>query len=518
MASIPAEKPASASRSSLVTGVAFFGIAVLNFAYANAMAWLLPVQSYGRLGLVQSCILIIATLVRAGFPWALARVLSNGASATEAYRAAKSGLVGNALIVVAFSMIMVLAFAFAGLDFGSHGVLILGLLILEAVLVAPAALLAGVLQGTMRFGILGFGQAVETLVKLVAGVALVLLGYGVEGATGAIVMGTTVLLLLLAWSTRHFTFWRERSWGSWQTYGDSLTIFVGLCALTVIGNIDIIGLKLFSHPGQSDTLTGYYQAAIILPRIPILLAGAYATALFPYLARGSQQEISDYTLKALKYGLLLIIPADLLLVAIPEQVIRLIYPEAYLVSATALRIAALGSCFLALATILISAFQARGLAHIPARWLPVAALAEVIALWLLVPTYGIVGAALALVVGSLLACACMWAAIARLYRWRISLPDIARYMLVSSALVAITMLLPHSNRLWTLASSAIALVIYLVLLALTRLLRPADLVVLTNGLPLERVAPMAALVKRFTSIVDRLNRIVPLADSARARY
>ena len=113
MASIHAEKPASASRSSLVTGIAFFGIAVLNFAYANAMAWLLPVQSYGRLGLVQSCVLIIATLVRAGFPWALARVLSNGASASEAYRAAKSGLVGNALIAVAFIIIMVLAWILA---------------------------------------------------------------------------------------------------------------------------------------------------------------------------------------------------------------------------------------------------------------------------------------------------------------------------------------------------------------------------------------------------------------------
>jgi len=59
-----------------------------------------------------------------------------------------------------------------------------------------------------------------------------------------------------------------------------------------VGNIDIIGLKLFSHPGQSNTLTGYYQAAIILPRIPILLAGAYVTTtLFPYLARGSQRDL-----------------------------------------------------------------------------------------------------------------------------------------------------------------------------------------------------------------------------------
>jgi O-antigen/teichoic acid export membrane protein len=514
MASIHVEKPASASRSSLVTGIAFFGIAVLNFAYANAMAWLLPVQSYGRLGLVQSCVLIIATLVRAGFPWALARVLSNGASASEAYRAAKSGLVGNALIGIAFIIIMVLAFAFAGLDFGSHGMVILGLIIVEALLVSLAALLAGVLQGTMRFGILGLGQAVETLIKLVAGVVLVLLGYGVEGATGAIVMGTAVLLLILAWSTRHFTFWRERSWGSWQVYGDSLTIFVGLCALTVIGNIDIIGLKLFSHPGQSDMLTGYYQAAIILPRIPILLAGAYATALFPYLARGSQQEIAAYTLKALKYGLLLIVPANLLLVAIPEQVIRLIYPETYLVSATALRIAALGSSFLSMATILISAFQARGLAHIPARWLPVAMLAEIIALWLLVPAYGIIGAALALLAGSVVACACLWIALARQYRWRMSLLDLARYLLVSGALVAITMLLPHSNRLWTLASSAIALVLYLVLLALARLIYPSDLAVLASGLPIDRVAPVAALVERCTGIIERLNRLIPTPDSA----
>jgi O-antigen/teichoic acid export membrane protein/glycosyltransferase involved in cell wall biosynthesis len=509
---------ASASRSSLVTGVAFFGIAVLNFAYANVMAWLLPVEGYGLLGLIQSCILLIATLVRAGFPWGLARVLSSGPSTSDAYRAAKSGLVGNLLIALGYSLVLLLAVAFAGLSFGAHSVLILSLIVVEAVLMAVATLLAGVLQGTMRFGLLGLGQAVETLVKLAAGVALVLLGYGVAGATSAIVLGSAVLLAIIAWHTRRFTFWREPAWGARHTYRDSLTIFVGLCALTVIGNIDIIGLKLFSHPGQSDTLAGYYQAAIVLPRIPVLLAGAYATALFPYLARDNHAEIGAYIIQALKYGLLLILPANLLLVAIPEQIIGLIYPDVYLVSASALRIAALGSCFLALATILISAFQARGLARVPARWLPIAAVAEIVALWLLVPSYNIAGAAVALLIGSTVACACLWFVLAREFHYRIALGNIARYVGVSGALVVVTMLLPHSNRLWTLASSTIALLVYVVLLALARLIRPPDLAVLTSGLPLDRVAPMAALVERFTGLVDRLNRIVPLHDSARARY
>jgi O-antigen/teichoic acid export membrane protein len=332
------------------------------------------------------------------------------------------------------------------------------------------------------------------------------------------VLGSAVLLAMIALGTRRFTFWREPGWGAGHTYRESLTIFVGLCALTVIGNIDIIGLKLFSHPGQSDTLAGYYQAAIVLPRIPVLLAGAYATALFPYLARGNRQEIAAYLVQGLKYGLLLIIPANLLLVAIPEQVIRLIYPEAYLLSAPALRIAALGSCFLVLTTILISAFQARGLARVPARWLPIAAVVEVVALWLLVPHYTIIGAALALLIGSVVACACLWFVLVREFSSRIELMNIIRYVVASGALVIVARLLPHSNRLWTLASSAVALLVYALLLALVRLIRPLDLAVLTNGLPLDRVAPMASLVRRFSGLVDRLNRIVPPADSARARY
>jgi len=514
MATLHSAKPASASRSGLVTGVAFFGIAVLNFAYANAMAWLLPVHDYGLLGLVQSCVLLIATLVRAGFPWGLARVISGRPSTTEAYRAAKSGLVGNLLIAAVFSALVVLAAIFAGLDFGDHGGVILALIVVEAFLVALAALLAGVLQGTMRFGVLGLGQALETLIKLVAGVALVLLGYGVEGATGAIVLGSAVLLALLAWSTRGFAFWREPAWGAWQTYRESLMIFLGLCALTLIGNIDLIGLKLFSDQAQSNTLVGYYQAAIILPRVPILLAGAYASVLFPYLARVDRKDIAGHVARAMKYGLLLIIPADLVLVAIPEEVIRLIYPEAYIGSAAALRIAALGSIFLAMATILVSVFQARGLARTPSLWLTLAVGAEVVALLLLVPAYGILGAAAALLIASAIACVCLWFALVRLDPWRVGLGDALRYLVVSGALVAIIRMLPHGNRLWTLASIAAGLLIYVALLALARLIGPADLDVLAEGLPMNRISPAATLFKRCSSIIERLNRVFPAADSA----
>lgn len=513
MSRIEATKPVSASRSSMVTGLTFVGIAVLNFAYANAMAWLLPVQAFGLLGLVQSCIMVVATLVRSGFPWGLVRVLARAHSAREAYQAAKSAMLGNGLIALAFSLLLAAAVGLAGFDLGPGSGLLLAFIVGEAFLLAATSLLGGVLQSRMQFGLLGLGQGLEAAVKLAAGIVLVVLGYGVVGASATIVLGTAALLALLIWSTRRFTFWRERSWGPWHTYRDSLTIFLGLCALTIISSFDTIGLKLFSHPGQADMLMGYYQAAIILPRVPVLLAGAYATALFPYIARSDRETSAAYISQALKYGLLLILPANLLLVAIPEPIIRLIYPEAYVVSAPALRIAAAGSSLLALATILVSVFQARGMARVPALWLPVAAVAEVAALWLLVPGHTIVGSALALLIASGVACACLWAALLRHYPMRVTLGGALRYLVAGGALVAAAMALPHGNRLWTLASGALALLVYVVLLALARLIGPADLDVLTAGLPKDRVAPVAALFRRCAGIIDRLNRVFPVPGS-----
>jgi len=499
-------KQASASRSSTLSGLTFLGVAVLNNLYAIVMALLLPVHSYGVLGLAQSWLLIAATLLNSGFPWELARVLARDTSLREAYRTAKSAFVGNVVLALSFCAALLLVVAFGGLRFGANDRILVGLILAETPLLALNALWAGVLQGSLRFGMLGLSRVVEVLIKVMVGVALVLFGFGAEGAFGAMVLGTIFSLLLLGWGTRRFAFWRERSWGDWRMYRSSLIIFVGLCALTIVGNIDIIGVKLFSPAQEADTLAGYYQAAAVLARIPLLLAGAYATALFPYLSRARDNELPIYVAGALKYTLILIAPLNLILIAVPESAILLFFPAAYRPSAEPLRIAALGTLLLALTTVFATALQARGLAGAPARWLPIAAIIEIAALWLLTPILGIIGASLALLLASLIACVGLAVVFLGHFTCRVNRRGVLGYLLANTVLVVGLIVLPHSNPAWTVISALIALSVYLILLALTGILRPSDLTTLTAGLPLERIPWLASARACCLRIVEHLNR------------
>jgi O-antigen/teichoic acid export membrane protein/GT2 family glycosyltransferase len=507
--SIPPPAPnLSASRSSMLSGLTFLSVAILNNIYAILMASLLPIHEYGILGLAQSWLLIVATLLGSGFPVELARVLASSTSLLEAYRTAKSTFVGNLGVALACCGVLAIAIATGGLSF-TAGTTVAWWLGAETLLLAFVASWCGVLQGHLRFGALGLSRFLEALIKVAGGATLILLGAGVEGAIGATVAGTIASLLLLVWGARTFPFWRETSWADWRTFQRSLTIFVGICALTIMGNIDIIGIKLFSPPQQADALAGYYQAAVVLARIPLLLAGAYAGALFPYISRARGQELSIYLVHAMKYALLLIVPLNLILIAIPDAAIELIFPPSYLVSAMPLRIAATGTLVLVLTTMFATMLQARGLARLPARWLPVAAVLEVAALWALVPAYGIAGAAAALLLASVVACVVLAVASAHLYPWRVGARNVIGYLAASAALMLLLMVFPHFNVAWTMLSSCMALAIYIVILAFAGLLRRADFVTLTTGLPLERIPVASATREQLLRAVDWLNALRP---------
>ncbi len=486
---------ASAGRSTLVIGLSFLGIAVLNYAYANVMAWLLPVGSYGLLGIVQSCLNIAAVLLGSGFPLRLAQILARTHTPVEAHRAAKSALVGNLAISGFFGLLLLAAFASGRLHFGSYGIGIAALIILEVTLLAIMALWTGVLQGTLRFATLGGIRLVEVLVKVAAGIPLILLGYGVDAAIGAIVAGTVIAFSLFAWNTRRFPFWRERSWDSWGAYRDSLTIFASICALTVLGNIDIIGLQFFSTSERAGLLTGIYQAAIVLPRIPMLAASAYATALFPYLARAAERDLPHQVRAVLKYAMLWIVPMNVILLAIPEAVITSIFPASYLAGATALRIAALGSTLYVLASVGATVFQARRLAWLPALSLSIAAVVEIGALRLLVPTHATDGAALAFLIGSAVACIMLLIALMRHYPWRITVTDALRYLAAIVSLAVIPLAVSDGGKVKTVAGALLGACLYVLLLALVRLLRLSDIALLVPDLPYERIRRFA----RFTT-------------------
>jgi hypothetical protein len=183
-------------------------------------------------------------------------------------------------------------------------------------------------------------------------------------------------------------------------------------------NLDILGLRLLAPAGRGDELAGFYQAAVILPRIPVFTARSLLTVLFSYAAGttagttagahsvaatkrtvpgNSEKSSEDYGLAALRLWQRLLLPAGLALALAPEAALRIFFPETYLAAAGALRVAALGGLLLSLVTLLAGVAQAGGQRRMPALAAAAGAGAQVVVLAWLVPHWGPMAAATSLV-------------------------------------------------------------------------------------------------------------------------
>jgi O-antigen/teichoic acid export membrane protein len=168
----------------------------------------------------------------------------------------------------------------------------------------------------------------------------------------SVFLSTGVMVFLL----RDFKFWKGRGWAELGVYTFAAPMFLGMLAITLIMNFDMLSVKFFTKE-ISDTLAGYYLAAIILARVPYFIAGAMMIAIFPFISRYAGSGARGYSAMSLKYTVLFVLPISLAIAMIPEAFITLIFPDAYTAGAKALAIVAIGMGFLALIQVLANILQ-----------------------------------------------------------------------------------------------------------------------------------------------------------------
>jgi O-antigen/teichoic acid export membrane protein len=298
----------------------------------------------------------------------------------------------------------------------------------------------------------------------VAGLALVALGFGVAGVMAAFAAGAALALLHSLWIVRDARLWQGRGWFNRNVMSVTAPLFVGMLGPALMLNLDILGLKLLAPVGRGDELAGFYQAAVILARIPIFTARSLTMVVFSYVAGASRlSNPPDYARAAARLWQRLLVPAGLALAIAPQAALAIFFPPAYAAALPALRIAALGGILLSLVTLLTGIAQAAGKRRASAWAAGIATLVQVVVLLWLVPRWGIVGAAASLVAAGVVALA----GLAPLFAprrapapaavWRQGWPLLA--------LIVPLLLLPDGTRLFGLLKYATAGLAYLLALA-----------------------------------------------------
>lgn len=463
-----------AARGSFVLLVAMIIATSLNYAFTVGMGWLLGPEEYGIFGVSMAFLLLLGFLVQSGFPQTAAKFLSE--EREDKLKILRTSLLGNLLIGFAVGAIfyLVMRIVNLGADYDS----IMLVLALTVLIGSFAYVCYGALQGLFRFKNMGAFHVLDAVIKLLFGFSLVLLGFGALGAVLGMAIGTFFALALALFWLRDTRFWRGRGLASLDIYKFAAPMFFGTLPLVIFMNIDILGVRFLT---ASDELTGYYQATITLARIPVWVILGVMGAAFPFISKYAEGELAKvYVRIPLKYSLLFLVPISIALMAAPEPLLYLFFPQEYLVASSALVIVSLGMIFLVIINILARSFQALGHPRIPALFLlPIAAI-QILLLYLLVPRYGLIGAASATTI------ACFVGLIPLLwksYRYKLGLSFNHRMIFSYGLLAVLLYFFPYYNgRIQTVLVMLAAGLAYLVSLVLFRLITREDMRIMLSGI------------------------------------
>ncbi|HYM83639.1 MAG TPA: oligosaccharide flippase family protein, partial [Candidatus Dormibacteraeota bacterium] len=350
---------------------------------------LLGPGDFGLLAFAQSILLLAGFVLQSGVPWTLTRDM---VPATTERRAAlvRGALLTNTGIALVLGGVIGVLYAAGPFHRGLEAVPVVIAVVAALPLFSVSAVARAAAQGVQAFGRVGVIQTVEVTFKAIVGLALAAIGFGALGAVAGFAVGGLVAAVVgvAIVVTRVPLFGRSLAW---PALGTVAPMFGALLGLALILNLDLLAMKLLV---TDRAATGQYQAAIILANAPyFLVSSAIVPVLFTRLAvHGRLTETRARVAEALRLAVGLALPVELLLIVVPETVLRLLFPAAYAGAAPILRLMAVGNGALLTVCIVTAAFQAIDRSSEVGRVLLVVVALEVPTLAFVVPSFGAFGA------------------------------------------------------------------------------------------------------------------------------
>jgi O-antigen/teichoic acid export membrane protein len=279
----------------------------------------------------------------------------------------------------------------------------------------------------------------------------------------------------------------------------SLPIFLSGLGIFVLTYTDTIMIAIF----RSMEEVGFYQAAQPAARALWYLPMAVTVVLFPMISelwvRREEQLLSQTLFFVIKFSFVLIVLPALVLMTFPEIFLRLFFGPAYLPGSLALQILAGAMVVNALYAILSYTMAGIGKPVVTTKVVAIMASLNVIMNLLLIPAYGVGGAAAATFASQFIGLLLMLHYAMKHVEFSMPTLSILKTiwgglltMLIIFGLKSIVELPPWFELLIVMAPS---LLFYIAWIILTKTLTPKDLELLEKvGLPLKSIA------KRFRRI------------------
>ncbi len=185
--------------------------------------------------------------------------------------------------------------------------------------------LTGALQGMQMFIQMGINSVAGTFFKLLFGVVLVYLGFGVNGALLALFMGSFLAILQALIPLRFLKKSGEVN-GNIGFFTYSMTVLFATVGLTFLPNADLLLVKHYFN----NTEAGYYAASALLGKIVLFATGPIAVVMFPKatVTHNKSYDGAQLLRNSLLYTCGLSISIMALFILAPEFIVNILFgPE-----------------------------------------------------------------------------------------------------------------------------------------------------------------------------------------------
>lgn len=533
--------------NSFIKGAAILGIAggivkILGAVYRLPLSNIIKSEGMGYYQTAYPLYTLLLTLSTAGFPVAIAKLVSEK-RAIEDYKAAHK-VFKVALMGLLLGGILTSSFVFFFSEeiverLGNPNAYYALIALVPALLFVPImASFRGFFQGHQNMAPTALSQVVEQLFRVVSGLALTyyLLDRGTAiaaggasfgGSVGAM-FGTLTMFFIYMYRRKYIVAEIDSSilaeeYKINQIIKDlliiAIPITIGSAIMPIMDTIDVaivlnrlqfIGYTKAEANGLYGNLKGMAQTLINLPQVfSMAIAMSLVPAIASSNAKGEKREMENIVSSGIRMTLLIGLPAGIGLYVLANPIISLLYfknsPETILSVGSLLRTLSIGVIFLTLIQSLSSILQGLGKPLIPAINLFIGAGVKVVLSYVLtaVPSINISGAAISTVIAFMIAAILDLIFVVKYSKISLNIKDVFMRPLISSIGMGAVAFLSHSllvkafmginsgDKLATIVALFISAIAYVVLLIITGTITSKDLDFIPKG------AKIKSLLDRF---------------------
>ncbi len=239
-------------------------------------------------------------------------------------------------------------------------------------------IIRGILQGRKKFSSLGNSLIIESTLKLIFSISLVVLGFKVFGAMTGVLLGVSAGIIFSLYFNKEILNEKERATDFDGIYLKSVPYFIVMFVVILIFGLDIILAKRFFSP----ELAGQYSVLSMLGKIIFFATIAISKVMFPLTSE--KYDKNENSASLFKKSFLIVLFICLIAIFIygffPKLIIGILYGKEYLDMAPYLVYSAIALSFLSLSNlILVYGLSTKGLRYV--LFLPLFLVIEIILLY-----------------------------------------------------------------------------------------------------------------------------------------